>query len=108
MFVTGSVIGIYILVLYKMFPELLFDINNSIFYFVIPVSVIASVMIVLPKLTIKNKSSMQNTAPTTNDADSLLNELITEPSQPSTQDATVSPEEEKIDVSAIGGNNSEA
>lgn len=107
MFVTGSVIGIYILVLYKMFPELLFDINNSIFYFVIPVSVIASVMIVLPKLTIKNKSSMQNTAPTTNDADSLLNELITEPSQPSTQDATVSPEEEKIDVSAIGGNNSE-
>ncbi|MBI5146108.1 MAG: hypothetical protein HZA84_02685 [Thaumarchaeota archaeon] len=90
-----------------MFPGLLFDINNSVFYFVIPVSVTASIMIVLPKLTIKNKSSMQNIASATNDADSLLNELITEPSQPATQDTTVPPQEEKIDVSAIGGNNSE-
>jgi len=64
-------------------------------------------MIVLPKLMIKNKSSAQNTAPATNDADSLLNELITEPSQQSTQDTTVSPQEEKIDVSTIGGTNSE-
>jgi len=107
MFVAGSIIGIYSLVLYKMFPELLFDINNSVFYFVIPVSVIASVMIVLPKLTIKNKPSTQNTAPITNDVDSLLNELITEPSQPSTQDAATSSQEEKIDVSGIGSTNSE-
>lgn len=107
MFVAGSIIGIYSLVLYKMFPELLFDINYSISYFVIPVSVIASVMIVLPKLTIKNKSSVQNTVPTTNDADSLLNELITEPSQPSTQDPTIPPQEEKIDTTGIGGTNSE-
>ena len=105
MFVAGSIIGIYSLVLYKMFPELLFDINYSISYFVIPVSVVASVMIVLPKLIIKNKSSAKNTAPT-NDADSLLNELITEPSQQSTQDTTT-PQEEKIDVSTIGGTNSE-
>ncbi|MBM2819384.1 MAG: hypothetical protein HW410_1066 [Nitrosarchaeum sp.] len=106
MFVAGSIIGIYSLVLYKMFPELLFDINYSISYFVIPVSVIASIMIVLPKLMIKNKPNVQSKAPA-NDTDSLLNELITEPSQQSTQDTTVSPREEKIDVSAIGGTNSE-
>ncbi len=107
MFVAGSTIGIYSLILYKMFPELLFDINSSVFYFVIPVSIIASVMIVLPKLTIKNKSGVQNAAPAATDADSLLNELITEPSQPSPQDTITSSQEEKIDVSAIGGNNSE-
>lgn len=107
MFVAGSMIGIYSLILYKMFPELLFDINYSIFYFVIPVCVISSVMIAIPKLMVKNKSSVQNPAPAANDADSLLNELITEPLQQSTQDTTISSQEEKIDVSAIGGNNSE-
>ncbi len=107
-FLGDSIINSFVAFeLYKMFPELLFDINNSAFYFAIPVSVISSIMIVLPKLTIRNKSSTQNTAPATTDADSLLNELITEPSQPSTQDTNVSPQEETIDVSAIGGNNSE-
>ena len=107
MFAAGSIIGIYSLILYKMFPELLFDINNSIFYFVIPVSVIASVMIVVPKLIIKNKPSVQNISPTASDGDSLLNELITEPIQQSPQDTTSAPQDEKIDVSAIGGSNSE-
>lgn len=107
MFVAGSIIGIYSLILYKMFPELLFDINNSIFYFVIPVCVITSVMIVVPRLLIKNKSSGQNTAPAMNDGDSLLNELITEPIQQPQQDTTSASEDEKIDVAAIGGNNSE-
>jgi len=107
MFVAGSIIGIYSLVLYKMFPELLFDINYSISYFVIPVCVIASVMILVPRFMVKNKSSVQNTAPAATDADSLLNELITEPTQQATQDATIPQQEGKIDVSAVGGNNSE-
>jgi hypothetical protein len=107
MFVAGSVIGIYSLVLYKMFPELLFDINYSISYFVIPACVIASVMILVPKLMVKNKSSVQNIAPAATDADSLLNELITEPSQQAAQDTTIAPQKEKTDVSAVGGNNSE-
>ncbi|MBI5377847.1 MAG: hypothetical protein HZA82_04420 [Thaumarchaeota archaeon] len=107
MFVAGSIIGIYSLILYKMFPELLFDINNSIVYFVMPVSIISSVMIVIPKLIIKNKSSVQNTVPAATDGDSLLNELITEPVQQSPQDTASAPQDEKIDVSAIGGSNSE-
>ncbi len=105
MFVAGSIIGIYSLILYKAFPELLFDINNSLVYFVIPVSVMASVMIALPRLLIKNKSSVQNTIPAANDGESLLNELITEPAQ-STPDST-GPQDEKIDVAGIGGTNSE-
>jgi len=107
MFVAGSVIGIYGLILYKVFPELLFDINNSIAYFVIPVSIIASVMIAVPKLIIKNKPSVQNVTPAASDGDSLLNELITEPTPQSPQDATSAPSDEKTDVSGIGGSNSE-
>ncbi|TBR11723.1 MAG: hypothetical protein EPO62_01285 [Candidatus Nitrosotenuis sp.] len=56
---------------------------------------------------IKNKSSVQNTVPATVDGDSLLNELITEPVPQSPQDTTSVPQDEKIDVSAIGGSNSE-
>ena len=104
MFIAGSVIGIYSLILYKAFPELLFDTNNSLVYFVIPVSVIVSVLIAVPRLLIKSKSSVQNTAPAASDGESLLNELITEPVP--TQDAT-GPQDEKIDVAGIGGSNSE-
>lgn len=108
MFVAGSVIGIYSLILYKIFPELLFNVNYSVLYFVVPVGIIASVMIAVPRLTIKSKSSVQSIeSSATTDVDSILNELITEPSQQSTQDSTSTIQDEKIDASAIGGSNSE-
>jgi hypothetical protein len=99
MFLAGSVIGILALILYEVFPQYLFDINYSMYYFVIPTSVIASVMLVVPKLAQDNTKSAHTA---TNETDSLLNEIIGDSPQPQTTDETKEPE-----ISNIGGLNAE-
>ena len=104
MFVAGSVIGTYVLILYEVFPQYLFDINHSLLYFVIPVSVIASVLIGLPKFLDKG-----TTAPkpqTTEDLDPLLNQIVSD--DPQTTESPAEPgQEENVDISKIGGSNAE-
>jgi hypothetical protein len=97
-FLAGSVIGTLALILYEVFPQYLFDINYSVYYFVIPTSVIASVMLAVPKFAHSTKS----TDVTTNEADPLLNEIIGDSPQPQTTDETKEPE-----ISNIGGLNAE-
>jgi hypothetical protein len=103
-FVTGSVIGVYMLVLYEAFPELLFNINYSMYYFVIPVSAIASILIVLPKLTAKGNVIPKSQTVQT-EGDSLLNQIIGDDS--SGQSTTTEAEQENIDMSKIGSTNAE-
>jgi hypothetical protein len=104
-FVAGSVIGVYGLVLYEVFPELLFDINYSLYYFIIPTSLIASVLIAVPKFLVKDNAVPQTKAEVA-DTDPLLNQIIADESQ-SAQAATPSTQEENIDISKIGGTNAE-
>jgi len=99
MFVTASVIGVYGLVLYEGFPYLLFDLNNSLFYFVIPVCVIAAVLIGVPKLTSKGASAPK-AQPVATEMDPLLDELIGDT-------ATANLGEESADTAKIGGANAE-
>lgn len=101
-FVAGSVIGVYGLVLYEAFPQFLFDINHSIYYFVIPVSVIAAVLIGLPRLATKNTPAQP--APKSDDINPLLDEIIgdgSQAAQPGTEN------QENTDASKIGGANAE-
>ena len=48
-FVIGSAISIYGLVLYELFPEFLFNPNFSIYYFIIPMTVLGVIGIGLPR-----------------------------------------------------------
>lgn len=99
-FVAGSIIGVYGLILYEAFPELLFDLNNSIFYFVMPVSAIASVLIGLPRLAAKSATS----APTKQaESDPLLEQIIGD----DTAVQAVANDQENTDISKIGGSNPE-
>lgn len=104
MFVAGSVIGVYGLILYEVFPEFLFDLNYSVYYFVIPVSVIASVLIALPKFTGGNAAAPQ-TQVAVEEADPLLNQIISEGSE--SAQPTAGTQDENIDISKIGGSNAE-
>lgn len=104
-FVAGSAIGIYALVLYEVFPRFLFDINYSVYYFVIPVSAVAGVMIVMPKLMMKGKAVPKAQAPVA-DVDPLLDQIIGDGAQ-ADQMTAAQPDEENIDVSKIGGSNPE-
>ena len=49
-FLIGSAISIYGLVLYELFPEFLFNPNFSIYYFIIPMTVLGVIGIGLPRL----------------------------------------------------------
>lgn len=104
-FIAGSIVGIYGLILYEVFPQLLFDINYSMYYFVIPVGTIASVMLVLPNFTAKG-NAIPTHQTSVAQADPLLNQIIGDESQ-STQAAMLGTQEEDIDVSKIGGVNAE-
>jgi hypothetical protein len=103
-FVTGSAIGVYVLILYEVFPQFLFNINYSLYYFVIPVSAIASVMIVLPKFMEKGSVAPKPQAEVA-ETDPLLNQIIGDESQ--TPQATTPTQEENISTSTIGGTNAE-
>jgi hypothetical protein len=103
MFLAGSIVGTYGLVLYEVFPRFLFDINYSLYYFVIPVSVVASVLVALPKFLGPKGSAPKPQAAAT-EADPL-SEIITEGSaDPQTPAGTP---DENIDISKIGGSNAE-
>ncbi|HXG13619.1 MAG TPA: hypothetical protein VNK25_00635 [Candidatus Nitrosotenuis sp.] len=103
MFLAGSIVGTYGLVLYEVFPRYLFDINYSLYYFVIPVSTIASVLIALPKF-LGPKDSTPKAQSATTEVDPL-SEIIGEGSADA--QSTTSTPEENLDISKIGGSNAE-
>lgn len=106
MFVAGSIVGVYGLVLYEVFPKFLFDINYSLYYFIIPVSVIASVLVALPKFLGPKGATIPSPQTTVSDTDPLLSQIITEGTQ-TNQQATTGTSEENIDIGKIGGSNAE-
>jgi hypothetical protein len=86
-FVIGSIISVYGLVLYELFPQLILDLDNSVLYFMIPAFLLAGVGIGLPRLmpiTIEKilKRPITKTPNTgTESTDDIFNELITDDSQ---------------------------
>ena len=92
-FVIGSIFSVYGLVLYELFPELIFDLDNSILYFMIPAALIAGVGIGLPRLMpiIMEKilkKPLTKTKTSSESTDDIFNELITEDSQQLIQTGT--------------------
>ena len=84
-FVITSVISVYGLFLYELFPELIFDINNAVSYFFIPSAALAGIGIGLPRFMpiimekIFKKPITKSTYPSeTEQSDDILNELVTE------------------------------
>jgi hypothetical protein len=105
MFLAGSIVGVYTLVLYEAFPQYLFEINNSLFYFVIPVSAIVSVLVAVPKFlpggaTPKQAPKVQDLA-----AEDPLGALLGEPAQVIQSESPTT--EAAIDTAKIGGANAE-
>lgn len=105
MFLAGSIIGVYTLVLYEAFPQYLFELNNSMFYFVIPVSIIASILVAIPKFLFDGSSQKQTSKAKEIIQEDPLSALLGEPTQiiqseSATQEAT-------IDTGKIGGANAE-
>jgi hypothetical protein len=103
-FLAGSIAGVYALVLYEGFPQYLFELNNSVFYFVMPVSIISSVLIAVPKFLSKGSSPRQAKAPAQQE-DPLLNELLGEPTQTISSEAASA--EATTEIGKIGGANAE-
>ncbi|MEM3064091.1 MAG: hypothetical protein QW177_01810 [Candidatus Nitrosotenuis sp.] len=101
MFLAGSIVGTYGLVLYEAFPRYLFDINYSLYYFVIPASAVASVLVALPRF-LGPKEFASKAQPAT-EVDPL-SEIIGGGSADATTTGTP---EENLDISKIGGSNAE-
>ena len=61
-FIAISSIACYGLFLYELLPEYLFNISFSVYYFILPIVAISGVLIVLPKIMIKDapKTIIQN------------------------------------------------
>ena len=104
MFLAGSVVGVYTLILYEGFPQYLFDLNYSLFYFVIPVSIIASVLVIVPKFLLTGAKPKQAQKAITQD--DPLSELLGEPTQ-IVQPEGAPVQDENVDVGKIGGANAE-
>ncbi len=84
-FLIGSVISFYGLLLYELYPELIFNPNLAISYFVVPMTLLGLVGIGLPRLMpiiLEKifKKPVTGKSPKTEGADSddILNELVTE------------------------------
>jgi len=98
-FVIGSIISVYGLVLYELFPELIFDLDYSMLYFIIPSSLIAGVGIGIPRLMpiimekILKKPISKIPKSGAESPDDIFNELITEDSQQLIQTGTSGMEE---------------
>lgn len=103
-FLAGSIAGVYTLVLYEGFPQYLFELNNSVFYFVMPVSIISSVLIAIPKFLSKGSIPKQAKIPAQQE-DPLLSELLGEPTQTISPEAA--PAEATTEIGKIGGTNAE-
>jgi len=86
-FLIGSGLSFYGLVLYEFFPELILNTNNTITYFITPVVTIVGVGIVLPRVLpiimekIFKKPFAKSTQPEeTQSDDDIFNELVTDDS----------------------------
>ena len=84
-FVITSVISVYGLFLYELFPELIFDINNTVSYFIIPTAVLAGIGIGLPRYMpiimekiFKKPMKKSTYLSETEQSDDILNELVSE------------------------------
>jgi hypothetical protein len=84
-FVIGSIISVYGLVLYELFPELIFDINNAVSYFIIPTAALTGIGIGLPRYMpiimekiFKKPMKKSTYLSETEQSDDILNELVTE------------------------------
>ena len=84
-FLVSSVLSIYGLILYEVFPELILILDNSILYFVFPVALFAGLVIGLPRLMpiimekIFKKPRTRAVQPSENESsDDILNQLVTE------------------------------
>ena len=84
-FVITSVISVYGLLLYELFPELIFDINNAVSYFIIPTAALAGIGIGLPRYMpiimekiFKKPMKKSTYLAETEQSDDILNELVTE------------------------------
>ena len=84
-FVVTSVISVYGLLLYELFPELIFDINNVVSYFIIPTAALAGIGIGLPRYMpiimekiFKKSITKSAYLAETEQTDDILNELVTE------------------------------
>jgi len=84
-FLIGSGLSFYGLVLYEFFPELILNTNNAITYFITPVVTIVGVGIVLPRVLpiimekIFKKPFAKSTQPEeTQSDDDIFNELVTD------------------------------
>jgi len=84
-FVITSVISVYGLFLYELFPELIFDINNAVSYFIIPTAALAGIGIGLPRYMpiimekiFKKPMKKSTYLSETEQSDDILNELVTE------------------------------
>jgi len=106
MFLAGSIAGVYTLVLYEAFPQYLFELENSLFYFVVPVSVIASVLVAVPKFLSGGAAPKQAPKAQAAQEDPLLSELLGEPTQAVQSDSATAPEPVD-DTGKIGGANAE-
>jgi len=85
-FVVGSIISIYGLILYEIFPEIIFNPNTEISLFVVPMAALAGFTIGLPRLMpiilekVFKKPRAAKPAFTTGEgtSESILDELVTE------------------------------
>ena len=85
-FVVGSIISIYGLILYEVFPEIIFNPNTAISLFVVPMAALAGFTIGLPRLMpiilekVFKKPRAAKPAFTTGEgaSDSILDDLVTE------------------------------
>jgi len=83
-FLIGSAISIYGLVLYELFPEFLFNPNFSIYYFVIPMIVLGVIGIGLPRfmpIILEKVFKRPPTKPaqkTEGTSDDIIDDLVTE------------------------------
>lgn len=84
-FVITSVISVYGLLLYELFPELIFDINNAVSYFIIPTAALAGIGIGLPRYMpiimekiFKKPMKKSTYLSETEQSDDILNELVSE------------------------------
>ena len=92
-FLVTSVVSIYGLVLYEVFPKLILNLDNSIFYFVIPMALLAGVVIGLPRAMpfimekIFKKPRTKAVQPSENgQGDDILDQLVTEGSSQQLED----------------------
>ena len=95
-FVVGSIISIYGLILYEIFPEILFNPNTAISLFVIPMAALAGFTIGLPRLMpiilekVFKKPRAAKPAFTTGEgtSESILDDLVTEGTAQLVQDGS--------------------